>query len=105
MRSEANVLNDCIIAISEAGGRVWRNNVGVLKDQTGRPVKFGLCPGSSDLIGLTPDGVFMAIECKTASGRVSDKQRKFIDAVNKMGGRAGVARCAKDAVDIMSGVV
>ena len=32
--------------------RLWRNNTGALKDATGRLVRYGLCPGSSDLIGL-----------------------------------------------------
>lgn len=102
-RSESNILNDCMIALSKSGATVFRNNTGVLKDANGRPVRFGLCPGSSDIIGICPDGKFLAVECKAAKGRVSDKQRKFIDNVTRQGGRAGVAWCAEDAVRIMEG--
>jgi len=63
VRSEANVLNDCMVALSEAGARVFRNNTGVLKDKTGRPVKFGLCKGGSDIIGICPPYVNTAAEC------------------------------------------
>lgn len=102
-RSEANILNDCLIAISKNGGTAWRNNTGVLTDKNGRPVKFGLCVGSSDIVGICPDGVFLAVECKTATGKVSEKQAHFLDSVKAKGGRAGVARCADDAIDIMKG--
>lgn len=100
-RSEANVMNDCMIALSKAGCLVWRNNTGVLPDKNGRPIKFGLCKGSADLIGICPDGVFLAIECKTETGRVRPDQTRFIDAVRSKGGRAGIARNAQDALDIM----
>ena len=99
-RSEANVMNDCLLALSQAGCLAWRNNTGVLPDKTGRPIKFGLCVGSSDIIGITPNGRFMAIECKTAIGQPTDAQLRFINAVQRAGGRAGIARCADDAVKI-----
>lgn len=102
-RSEANILNDCLIAISKAGGIAWRNNTGVLPDKNGRPIRFGLTPGSSDIIAIAPDGVFVAVECKTATGRTTDKQDRFMAAVRSKGGRAGVARCAEDAIAIMRG--
>lgn len=93
-------MNDCMIALSKAGCAVWRNNTGVLPDKTGRLVKFGLCVGSSDLIGIAPDGRFMAVECKAALGQPTDAQLRFIDAVRRAGGRAGIARSAADAVQI-----
>ena len=103
-RKETNVVNDCLIAISQAGGVAFRNNTGVLPDANGRPIKFGLCKGSSDIIGVCPDGVFLAVECKTATGRATPEQLRFIDMVKSKGGRAGIARTAQDAVDIMRGV-
>lgn len=89
-----------MIALSESGCLIWRNNTGILKDKTGRPIKFGLCKGSSDLIGLTPSGQFLAVECKTATGRFRPEQTAFIDAVRKKGGRAGIARSVEDALKI-----
>ena len=103
VRSEANVLNDCMIALSAAGCLVWRNNTGALPDLTGsgRIVKFGLCKGGSDIVGIAPDGLFLAVECKAATGRATTDQLRFIDAVNRHGGRAGIARSAQEAVDIV----
>ena len=51
-RSEANIQNDILIALSKAGATVWRNNTGALQDKTGRLVRYGLCKGSSDIIGI-----------------------------------------------------
>jgi len=100
--TEASILNDCLVAMSEAGGMVWRQNTGAYKEpKTGRLIRYGLCVGSSDIIGIAPDGVFVAVECKTKTGRATDKQLRFIENVNRQGGRAGIARCADDAVAIM----
>jgi len=89
-----------MIALSEAGCVIWRNNTGVLPDKTGRPIRFGLCVGGSDLIGIAPDGKFLAVEVKSAIGQPTDAQVRFIDAVRAKGGRAGIARSADDAVKI-----
>jgi hypothetical protein len=101
VRSEANVQGDCMIALSEAGCVIWRNNCGQLPDRTGRPIRYGVGnPGGSDLIGIAPDGRFLAVECKTSIGQPTDAQVRFIDAVRSKGGRAGIARSAEDAVKI-----
>jgi hypothetical protein len=98
-RSESDVVAECMMALSAAGCLVWRNNTGQLPDARGRPIKFGLCVGSSDIIGICADGVFLAVECKL-NGRTTDAQDRFIAAVIARGGRAGVARCGADAVKI-----
>jgi len=103
-RSEANVSNDIQIALSQAGCLVFRNNVGCLPDRTGRPVRYGVGGnGGSDLIGIAPDGVFFAVECKTRLGQPTEVQLWFIAAVIRQGGRAGVARTAEEAVAIALG--
>ena len=99
-RSEANIQGDIMIALASAVCLIWRQNTGVLPDENGRPIKFGLCVGSSDLIGVAPDGRFLAIEVKSAIGQPTDAQNRFIDAVRAKGGRAGIARCADDALKI-----
>ena len=98
--AETNIMNTCMVALSKAGCLVFRNNVGVLPDRDGRPIRYGLGTGSSDLIGICADGVFLAIEVKTAAGRVSPAQEAFIAAVRRQGGRAGVARCPDGALRI-----
>jgi hypothetical protein len=88
--------------------RLWRNNVGALRDQRGRLVSYGLCPGSSDLIGLRrlrvgPEhlgqelAVFCALEIKSQRGRPSAEQRRFLAQVGAMGGLAGVIRSLAEA--------
>lgn len=88
--------------------RLWRNNVGALRDQRGRLVSYGLCPGSSDLIGLrrlqvTPEhlgqelAVFCALEIKSQRGRPTAEQQRFLALVQAMGGLAGVIRTPEEA--------
>jgi hypothetical protein len=76
--------------------RLFRNNVGLAMTPDGSPIRYGLCTGSSDLVGwktviITPDMVgkklaqFVAIEVKTTT-KLSPEQAKFLEQVNKMGG-------------------
>ena len=97
---EANVQSLIMMALSDAGCLVWRQNTGVLPDRNGRLVRFGLCVGSSDIVGIASDGKFLAIEVKTALGQPTDAQLNFIQAVQRQGGRAGIARSAAEAVEI-----
>jgi hypothetical protein len=61
--SEAAVQANLRLEASRAGLRVWRNNVGVLEDRRGVPVRYGLANDSAtvnkslksgDLIGIRP---------------------------------------------------
>lgn len=89
---------------------LWRNNVGALPDRDGRLVKYGLGPGSSDLIGVVTDkgiGIFLAIETKKPGARTDPKrleaQKNFIRVVRAAGGRAGFASNIQEAEDIIYG--
>ena len=111
-RSDELAIQNAIRLEHGAGpARLWRNNTGALKDASGRLVRYGLCQGSSDLIGLrsvtiTPDmvgqtvAVFTAIEVKDR-GRLTPEQRAFIAMVQQAGGLAGVARSPEDARAIL----
>jgi hypothetical protein len=98
-------LNECLVELSKAGATAWRNNTGVLKDAGGRPVKFGLCKGGADIIGIAPDGLFLAVECKTDTGRANPDQERFLSIVRARGGRAGIARSGAEAVEIATAPV
>jgi hypothetical protein len=100
---ENNVLNECLVALSQAGCLAWRNDTGAYKTAQGRLIRYGLCKGSADIIAIAPDGVFVAVECKTATGRASTDQLRFLDAIKAKGGRSGVARSGHDAVRIALG--
>lgn len=106
--SEQRIQQEIRLAISHGDTKVFRNNTGTLKDANGRPVQFGLCKGSADLIGwttrtVTPDmvgtqvAVFLSIEVKTPTGRLRPEQQQWLDAVQAAGGIAGVARSVEDA--------
>ena len=133
--SESNIQRLGMLALSKVGIRFWRNNVGkswvgkvlfrttmtglvmVPKDciviQNPRPLTAGLCPGSSDLIGIKtiivtqdmvgkPIGVFCAGEAKDEDGKVTDDQQNFINVINGAGGIAGVFRSAEEALKIFN---
>lgn len=42
--------------------------------------------GVADILGVTANGRFVAIECKKPGGKVSSEQRAFLDMVQARGG-------------------
>jgi hypothetical protein len=111
MTSEAYAQSQVRLEAPRRSFRLHRNNVGVLKDESGRPVRFGLANDSrqlnevlksSDLIGwrpvlITPEHVgrtiaqFVSIECKAPGWiyRGTDRekaQKQWLDLVNQDGG-------------------
>lgn len=94
---EKPILNEIMLSFTKQKARVFRNNVGMLEDKQGRKVRYGLCKGSSDLIGwketiITPAmvgqkvAIFTAVEVKTGKMKATKEQGQFIDAVNIAGG-------------------
>jgi hypothetical protein len=88
--------------------RIFRNLVGGFKMADGTFRNVGLCTGSPDLIGwrsveITPEmvgrrvAVFVGIEVKTETGRLTAEQAAFIVALKNAGGLADVARSAEEA--------
>ena len=113
------------IELSKQNLVAWRNNVGhgwvatrvqhfrdrgyaVLRNP--RPIHFGLAVGSSDEIGyysliVTPEmvgkkiAVFAAVECKSATGRLSEEQKNFLSVLKDAGAIAFVAKTAADVIE------
>jgi hypothetical protein len=86
--------------------RLFRNNVGLCKNEH-TTIVYGLCPGSSDLIGwtsieITPEmigkkiAVFTAFEIKTEKGKVSPEQKIFLENVKNAGGLGKIIRNIED---------
>jgi hypothetical protein len=108
MKSETALQNEIRLELGKLKNtRMFRNNVGMING-----VQFGLCVGSSDLIGfqsitVTPEmvgqkvAIFTAIEVKTEKGKVSPEQSKFIDMVNNNGGIGAIVRSVDDAVSVL----
>jgi hypothetical protein len=107
------------------GGRVFRNNVGEYKVGD-RYIRYGLCPGSSDIIGWTPVKitpemvgttlpVFTAVEVKKDDAEIrswkkskskrASGQRNFLNCVNDHRGLAVIASdsqtCIEDILDFI----
>jgi hypothetical protein len=112
--SEQAIQQRIRLACSRGRVRLWRNNTGRLRDERGRMVTFGLCPGSADLIGyrsvtVTADmvgqtlAVFAAVEVKAERGRPTPEQTAFLEHVTAAGGLAGIARSVEDAERILGG--
>ena len=87
------------VALSQEGARVFRNETGSYKAPNNQWIFYGLCVGSSDLIGWTAHGKFLAIEVKMKKKKPTEKQRLFIDVVNKSGGIGFVANSIESAVE------
>ena len=106
--SESRLVREVLLHGSTLGSRLFRNNVGRLKDDRGRYVAYGLCVGSSDIIGWTPVtigpehvgrtlAVFTAFECKVGRNVTTTEQGAFLAAVRQQGGIAAVVRRLEDA--------
>ena len=115
-KSEAWVQSAVRLEASQKGVLLFRNNVGVLEDKTGRPVRYGLANDSKqvnetiksgDLIGGRPIVIqpyhvghtvlqLVSVECKepgwqfTGAGR-EDAQLRWANLINSRGGYARFA--------------
>jgi len=113
---ESEVQASVLLSASKAGWRLFRNNVGVLLDSRGIPVRYGLANTSKqlnkslksgDLIGIrpvviTPDmvgktiGQFVSRECKRPGWKFNPNderdvaQRHWLELINSLGGDARV---------------
>lgn len=105
--TETALVRQLVAYGSTHGARLFRNNTGKLLDKDGRWVAFGLCVGSSDVIGWTPYtvrqadvgrtlAVFTAYECKVGRRVTTTEQGAFLAAVKAQGGIAAVVRRLSD---------
>lgn len=100
MKAERDIQLEIMLAIgSRPDVRIWRNNAGAARRPGGGPlVRFGLCPGAADLVGLTAFGRFLAIEVKNYKGRQSLEQKTWQAIIEKFRGIYILARSEEDAV-------
>lgn len=77
----------------------YRSQAGLLRslDDGARNVRVGF-RGLSDIVGALRDGRWLAVECKSARGVVSDEQAAFLEAVRAVGGVAVLAYSVDDVV-------
>jgi hypothetical protein len=129
MASEHVVQQQVLARFGSGPVRLWRNNVGTgwagqatrvtagnlqaiantirpgdVVIRGGRPLHAGLCVGSSDLIGYRQfNGLaqFVALEVKSATGRPTAEQTRFLDHITSAGGCAAVVRSVNDAYSVL----
>lgn len=112
-KSEAFAQSQVVLEGARKGVRLWRNNVGVLEDKTGRPVRYGLANQSKeinavlksgDLIGIRPVlitpshvghtfGQFVSREIKEPGWHYAETERevaqlRWAELINSLGGDA-----------------
>ena len=97
-----------MLRAAELGARLFRNNSGRMKTETGRWVQFGVPPkGGADLVGwvsveITPDmvgqqvAVFTALEIKAGADKLMEHQQNFLSTLHSAGGIAGIVRSTED---------
>jgi hypothetical protein len=129
MPSEHEIQQRVLLAHGSGPVRLWRNNVGTgwagqatrvtagnlqaiahtlrpgdVVVRNARPLHAGLCVGSSDLIGYRRVGdlaQFVALEVKSATGRPTPEQTRFLDHISSAGGCAAVIRSVEDAHSVL----
>lgn len=98
--SETDIQNRIRAVLSEYG-IVLRLNVGEFTTKDGRHISSGLPAGTPDLLFIGQSRIAF-IEVKRPSGRPSKAQVNFIQAIRKLGHRAGIARSVDDAEAIIN---
>jgi hypothetical protein len=94
---ESDVMKDVDQVLSAYHIFHWRNNTGVTRIGR-RFIRFGY-PGSSDWLGICPDGRFLAVERKRPrSGQLTAKQRDFLDCISRAGGVAVVVTSVESLI-------
>lgn len=83
-----NLIKLSLIALSKNDlATAWQNDTGVARSMTGdRVIKFGF-KGSSDIIGITRTGKFLAVEIKTGKDDLRPEQKVFKKVIEENGGK------------------
>lgn len=102
MTEEHKIQNEIRLALSDKCV-IFRINVGTMKTPDGRYFDTGVPKGFSDLFGFRKsDGRAIFIEVKTATGRASPQQLKFIRQMTACGAIAGICRSAEEALKLIN---
>ncbi len=100
--TETNLVNTCLQHLELKHIYAWRNNTGAAVVQAvasnkRRYIRYGL-KGSSDILGILPDGRFLAIECKMKGKYPTKEQRAFLKRIEENNGVALLVREVDDLI-------
>ena len=100
MNKETAVQRSIMVALSEAGCLVIRQQSGTFYGRDGQAVRIGF-PGLPDLLAVNPKGeaVFLEVKPDHRAHR-RPEQLKFIDAMQKRGYRAGFVTTPAEALEV-----
>lgn len=107
-KNEKELVNYLIHLLNAKGHFVWRNNAGLIhlhyqnkKGQSSyRRLLVGV-KGGSDILGISVDGKFIAVECKFGKYKTTFLQEEFLKEIEKRGGYAIVARSEDDLPEML----
>jgi len=88
---EGRIKTACLRYLERRGFYAWNNPTGAVQIRPGKFLRFGKV-GSSDILGVLPDGKFLAIEVKASNGRLSPEQSAFLEKIRGKGGLALLVR-------------
>ena len=92
---EGRVKAEVLRYLEQRGFFAWNNATGCVRIAPDRWIHFGK-KGSADIIGILPDGKFLAVECKSKNGRIAPEHKAFLEKVRGLGGVAIVARSFRE---------
>lgn len=99
-KSETALVHAILLAYGRSPTiRLFRNNVGRVKVK-GYWIQYGLCVGSSDIIGWSA-GKFVALEAKVKPRKPTPEQVAFILAVDRAGGIGAVVYSLEDCYSVL----
>lgn len=85
---ESDIQKACLDYLAMRGIFAWRQNQGAIPLADGGFRRFNGMKGQSDIIGICPDGRFLAIEVKRPGNKPTEDQWQFIENIQKHGGVA-----------------
>lgn len=88
---ESAVVEACLQLLKFRGCFAWRQNQGAMAavyKGKARLIRFAGVTGISDIIGMTPNGQFLSIECKVGRNTPTKEQTEFMERVRRAGGVA-----------------
>jgi hypothetical protein len=100
--TETPITREVLVAVSALpGGIWWRQNTGTFRTMDGKRVVKVAPTGIADIMGGFRS-LAVAIETKTAAGRLRLSQKRFRAAWEKAGNIYIVARSAREAVEALN---
>jgi hypothetical protein len=97
--NETSLVKACLAVLKARGVFAWRVNTGAAKFGN-RFVRFGY-PGISDIIGVLPNGKFLAIEAKIHPNKATEDQWCFLTEIAYSGGVTGVVYSVDDLLAVL----